>query len=282
MDIIPLQDKIDEVLEKVVVLLMVVNESEQLATLSNLKALDGYDKILKYTQSIDHRGQRSEIAEYYIGCYGACPAAVRIILAGSEIDGGASSVPHMAYECFPSLDAIIGVDVACGVEDEVEMCDVLVSSRIAAYNSARAEKGHYTQRGDTVSASSYLRNLFSQNFKWPGQSIKNRLKSGNMRIPKVKTGVILSGCYLIDDPDLKKQLIEDFATEAKGIEMEGCYVFRAAKRATTHLIIVKAVCDFGDGNKGKDYQPTAALLAANLVKESFNNPDVARVLKKKR
>ena len=282
MDIIPLQDKIDEVLEKVVVLLMVINESEQLATLSNLKALDGYDKILKYSQCIDHGGQRSEIAEYYIGCYGACPAAVRIILAGSEIDGGASSVPDMAYKCFPSLDAIIGVGVACGVEDKVDMCDVLVSSKIAAYNSARAENGQYTPRGDTVSASAYLRNLFSQNFKWPSQSIKDRLKSGNMRIPEVKTGVILSGPYLIDDPKLKKQFIKDFATEAKGIEMEGCYVFGAAKRATTHLIIVKAVCDFGDGNKGKDYQPTAALLAADLVKESFNNPDVAKMLKKKR
>ena len=269
-------------IEKVVALLLVVNESEKLATHSYLKALDGYDNVFMFSQRTDHAGQKSEIAIYHIGNYGACPVAVRTILSGSAIDGGASCAPNMAYDCFPSLDAIIGVGVACGVEKEVQMCDVIVSSKIVPYNKARAQEGHYVPRGETIDASYYLFTLLTQNVKWPNNSIKDRLRSANMHIPKVKPGVILSGPFLIDDPVVKKQFIEDFAREAVGIEMEGSYLFGAAKRTTTHLIIVKAVCDFGDGKKSKEYQPTAAYLAANLIKDSFSNPQVAKMLKKSR
>ena len=269
--------------EKVVALLLVVNESERLATHSYLKALDGYDNIFKHTHRNDHAGQKSELAIYHIGSYGACPVAVQTILPGAIIDGGASSAPNMAYDCFPNLGAIIGVGVACGADkNKVQMCDVLVSSKIVFYDKARAQEGHYVPRGETVDASSYLLTLFTQNVKWPNNSIKDRLRSGNMHIPKVKPGIILSGPFLIDDPVTKKRFIEDFAREAVGIEMEGSYLFGAAKRTTTHLIIIKAVCDFGDGKKNKDYQPTAALLAADLVKESFSDPQVAMALKRSR
>ena len=268
--------------EKVVALLLVVNESEILAAHSYLKALDNYDNIFMFSQRTDYAGQKSEIAIYHIGNYGACPVAIQTILPGAVIDGGASSAPNMAYDCFPSLDAIIGVGVACGIEKRAQMCDVLVSSKIVSYNRARAQEGRYVPRGETIDASSYLFTLFTQNVKWPNNSIKDHLKSGNMHIPKVKPGVILSGPFLIDDPKIKEQFIEDFAREAVGIEMEGCYLFGAAKRTTTHLIIVKAVCDFGDGKKSKEYQPTAALLAADLIKYSFSNPQVAEMLKKRR
>ena len=272
----------DEVKEKVVALLLVVNESERLATHSYLKALDGHNNIFKYTQKINHAGQKTEIATYHIGNYGVCPVAVRAISPGSAIDGGASTVPRMAYRCFPNLDAIIGLGVACGVEEKVRMCDVLVSSKIVPYDKARVQESGYKPRGETFYPSTYLKNLFTRNVEWPNNSIKDRLTNSNMRIPKVKPGAILSGPFLIDDPKAKKQLIKDFANEAIGIEMEGGYLFEATKQATTHVIIVKAVCDYGDGYKSKEYQPTAALLAADLVKESFSDPQVAKALKKSR
>ena len=57
-----------------------------------MKALDGYDNIFNFSQCIDHAGQKSEIANYYNGNYGACPAAVWMIFAGPEGDGGAMLV----------------------------------------------------------------------------------------------------------------------------------------------------------------------------------------------
>lgn len=268
-------------LQRVVVLLVTVNDNETLATRSYLKPLDGHDKIFKFSKRIDYGEQQSEIAMYYIGTYGACPTAVRKILPGAEIDGGASSVPRMAYVCFPNLGAIIGVGVACGIEEKVCMCDVLVSSKIVNYDKGRAQSGKFLSRGEAINASSYLKGLFTDQFQWPNDCIKERLKGSNMHIPKVKSGVILSGPYLIDDSELKKRFIEDFAPEAIGIEMEGTYLFAAAQQTTTHVIIIKAVCDFGDGKKDKKYQPTAALMAADLVHECLKDYQVEAMLKKK-
>ena len=64
----------------------------------------------------------------------------------------------------------------------------------------------------------------------------------NIPIPK---GVILS----VDDPIMKKQLIEDFAP---------------------------------DGKKSKEYQPTATLIAANFVNMNFKDTQAPEMLLKKR
>lgn len=112
----------DAVLHRVVILLVTVNDNETLATRSYLKPLDGHDNIYKFSKRIDYGEHQSEIAMYYIGTYGVCPTAVRKILPGREQDGGASSVPRMAYVCFPNLGAIIGVGVACGIEEKKYVC----------------------------------------------------------------------------------------------------------------------------------------------------------------
>lgn len=87
--------------------------------------------------------------------------------------------------------------------------------------------------------------------------------------------------WTIDDPVVKQKKIETFAPEAIGIEMEAAYLFSAVAGMKTDVIIVKAVCDFGDGKKNKENQPTAAVLAADLVHTFLNDPNIPDVLKKK-
>ena len=267
----------DKLLQKVVILLMAVNKSENYAARIYLKPLTGHENVYKYSQRKDYGEQGREIAIYYIGNYGACPAAVRDILPGSEVQGGASSVPAMAYDCFPNLGAIIGVGVACGVEDKVNMCDILVSTKVINYDKGRAEPGGFLSRAESISASPYLRKLFSELSRWPNDYFEKRLLTNNL-ISKVKHGVILSGPYVIDDPVMKQRFIKDFAPEAIGIEMEGAYLFAATQRRPTDVIIVKAVCDFGDGKKSKIYQPTAALLAADFICKQLSDPEVPAML----
>lgn len=264
-------------LEQIVVLLVTVNINETLATRSYLKPLDGHDKIYKFSKRDDFN-QLREVATYYIGKYGACPTAIRVIPPGSQVLGGAAAVPRMAFGCFPRLGAIIGVGVACGVEKKVKMCDVLVSSRVINYDQARAQNGRFIPRGQAIDASIYLHGLFTENVQWPNNSFKQRLNESKMPIPKIKSGVILSGPYLIDDPVMKELLITDFAREAIGIEMEGAYLFAAARPTTTDVIIVKAVCDFGDGKKNKVYQPTAALMAADWVYKQLSDTQVPHMV----
>ena len=267
----------DEVLQKVVVLLVVVNVNETLATCSYLEPLDGHENIYKFSKRDDFN-QLREVATYYIGKYGVCPAAIRVIPPGSQVLGGASSVPRMALGCFPHLGAIIGVGVACGVEKKVKMCDVLVSSKVVNYDQGRIQHGEFTSRGQAIDASVYLHSLLTEKVKWPNSSFIKRLEESKMHIPKVKSGVILSGPYLLDDSVMKELLIKDFAREAIGVEMEGAYLFAASRPTSTDVILVKAVCDFGDGKKDKAYQPTAALMAADWVHKQLSDPQVPEMV----
>ena len=271
-------------LDSVIVLLVAVNDNEYLATRSYLKPLevdDGHKGIYKYSQHEKFGAKKDTFATYYIGKFGACVAAIRRIEAGAKAQGGAKEVPNMAFLAFSNIGAIIAVDVACGVENEDKMCDVLVSTQVANYDQSKAQAGRFIQRGSRINASSFLLNLFKDNVGWPNDSInpiKSRLVECNMPVPKVVPGVILSGPYLINDPKLKKQLIKDIAEEAKGIEMEGAYLFEELEQTKTHVIIVKAVCDFGDGKKHKVYQPTAALIAADLVYQKLKDPAVPKMI----
>jgi len=103
-----------------------------------------------------------------------------------------------------------------------------------------------------------------------------------MPIPTFRPGLILSGPYRTDDPVIKELLSKDFASEAIGIEMEGFHLFTATQQIISNGIIVKAVCDFGDGKKSKEYQPTAALMAANFVNKRLSDSDVPKMLNRRK
>lgn len=266
-----------QLLDQVVLLLLTVNKNEDNAAFCYLEPLPGHTSIYKYMQRIDD-GIQTQYAIYFIGKYGACPAAVRQIKPGAEI-GGAITAPNLAFRCFEKLNAIIGVGVACGVEKKVKMCDILVADKVNNYDQARLQEGGTLNRGYAIPTSDFLSSLFRQrDIKWPSDDVKNRVDKGGIPKPKIKQGVILSGPYLIDNQKNKKDLIQNFAAEAIGIEMEAAYLFKAAQGVAVHMTIVKAVCDFGDGKKSKHFQPTAALLAANCVKEYLDNPQVVKML----
>ena len=263
------------ILDDVLLLLLTVNKNEDNAALCYLEPLPGHTDIYRYWQK-DVAGEQRQFATYLIGSYGKCPAAVRKIKPGAEI-GGATTAPTLAFKCFKKLSAIIGMGVACGVEKKTNFFDVLIAEKVNNYDQARLEKGGPLSRGFALPTSDLLYQIFGQQIMWPAGEIKERLDKCNVK-PRIKQGIILSGPYLIDDKKTKKELIQNFASEAIGIEMEAAYLFRAAQQVRTHMTIVKAVCDFGDGEKHKLFQPTAALLAANCVKTYFDNDATVKML----
>ena len=269
----------EQLLKEIVLLVLTVNKNEDNAVLCYLEPLNGHTHIYKYMQHVKD-GPLDQFAIYLIGKYGAIPTAVRQITAGSEI-GGAGTVPNLAFRCFKSLNAIIGVGVACGVEKRTKICDVLVADKVNNYDQARLQEGGTLNRGFAIPVSQLLSSIFRQTIKWPDDEIKERLDKCNIAKPKIKQGIILSGPYLIDNSEKKKELLQNFAAEAIGIEMEAAYLFKAAANVSTHMTIIKAVCDFGDGFKTKHFQPTAALLAANCLKKYFDDAQVLEMLRKK-
>ena len=241
----PLPEDIkDKVLQSIMVLLVSANVNEASTTLNYLHPLDDHKAIFRFDQD-------GKQVVYYIGKYGACPAAVTNVLPGVDIS-------TLANQCFPYLCATVSVGVAYGIKEKVQMFDVLVSSQIVNYDGVV----DLDQIHSPKEKSPWLIKMFSQPKHWPNDTVKELLPNNGMPMPKVMSGLILSGPpYHGDDPTVNNSF-EKFAGKAIGIEMQRAYYFT---KYTFNVIIVKAVCNFKDGKDNEVYQLTAALLAADLV-----------------
>jgi len=191
----------------------------------------------------------------------------------------ANTIPIISNQCFPNLGAIISVGVACGIEGKVKMCDVLVSTKIVNNNEVHNEHGGYLPKKEVIAVAPQLIKLFTQFVQCPNDAIKKCLNDNGVPVPNVKSGTILSGLYFFNDPTITKRLIKSFASEAIGIEMEETHLFAANQQTIANIIIVKTVCDFGNRRNYKVYQPTAALLAADLVHKSLSDPQASEMFK---
>ena len=238
-----------------------------------MEPLDGHRNMYLFNQG----GQQTEPVTYYIGKYGACIAAVRKIPPEFQANNNASTVAMMADKCFPNLGAIISVGIACGIKRKVQMCDVLVSSKVLCYDYDITEKG-YLPKGEAIIVSTPVLKLFTQPVRWPNYTVKKYLKVKKQRVPNVKSGVIVSGPYVVDDPAIS-EFVRNFAYDAIGIEMDGSNLFALNQHIAIHTITVKAVCDFGDGKNITANQPTATLLAADLVYRGLCHPQASEILK---
>ena len=252
----------DEVLQSITVLLVSTNETETLAIRRYLRSLDGHKAIYQFNQD-------GKPVVYFIGKYGACPAAVTNVPHGFKVH-----ISTLANQCFPNLCAIVSVGVACGIEGKVEICDVLVSSQVVNYDDVPPDD--QIPRDKPFSVSQWLKKLFSQPAHWPDDTIRERLINNNIPVPNVISGVILSGpANNFDDPAVNS-IMGNLSGEAIGIEMQRAYHFT---KDTVNAIIVKAVCNFRDGMDNEEYQPTAAILAADLVHLCLSDHQASEKLK---
>ena len=262
-----------EVLQNVTILLLTINTNKtsffKSVIYKYLQPLDGHKNIYRYNQG----GRQTELATYYyIGKYGACLAAIRYFSHGIEIHPTTSNITMMANLCFPNLGAIISVGIACGIKKKVQLCDVLVSSKVVNYDKAMDK--HLT-KSEPITVSSQLLKLFTHPVQWPDHAMKKHLEDNSQQIPNVKSGVIFSGVYHVDNPAMTKTLVKKLAQEGIGIEIDAAYLVSENRQTTVNSVIIKAVCDFGDGKNITEYRHTAELLAADLVHNCLSDPHAA-------
>lgn len=182
----------------------------------------------------------------------------RIFLALSEMGaGGVGGAQQSVSKALIALEpnAVLMVGIAFGVDDQKQSIgDVLVSQQLSLYELQR--KGQDIRlRGDKPHASPRLINFCRTVAFVPGASLGF----------KVRVGLLLTGEKLIDDVDYRNQLLS-LEPEAIGGEMEGGGLYVACHDAKTDWIVIKAICDWADGNKSnpskKQDQATAAKNAA--------------------
>ena len=138
------------------------------------------------------------------------------------------------------------VGIAFGVNAKKQSVgEVLISQQLMLYELQRIgtskdnAKSLVIPRGDRPHASSWLLDRFhNAEAYWDDRF-------------KVSFGLILSGEKLVDNVDFREQL-KQFEPEAIGGEMEGAGLYTACQDAKVDWILVKAICDWADGNKKRN------------------------------
>ena len=209
---------------------------------------------------------------YYIGIFGKLKVALVMSDPGSV--GRTASILTTADAIRRwNPKAVIAVGIAFGVDSSKQrIADVLISKTVSNYESQRVQDDATIQRGVIAEAGLHLLNRFGNVHGWEFRRPDNS-------IVEAKRGLILSGEKLVDSPAFKQRLLEKYP-EAIGGEMEGAGLYSAAEREKVEWIIVKAICDWADGNKKKIYQNLAAAAAVSLVEHVLNEENILADLRR--
>ena len=149
--------------------------------------------------------------------------------------------------------AVIMCGIAFGANKESqELGEILISRQLEYYEPQKEDlKQGPIFRGDRVTVSEpLLDRCRSADIEWKGA--------------KTYIGLVLSGEKLVNHPSFLRKLLKH-APEAVGGEMEGAGLYAAARDGSTEWILVKAICDWADGEKNSKAQPLAARNAADFV-----------------
>lgn len=236
-------DPVEVVKPSLRVLLVTVTSVESHAVLDAFQHATGVESEMVYLKG--HAYQ-------FLGALGG----MEIFLAISEMGvGGLTGSQEMVRKAIHAVNpaTVIMVGIAFGIDDdEFSVGDILVSKQLMLYEQQRVNKdGSITSRGDKPSASpaplSWVRHAA---LKWD--------KS------KVTPGLMLSGEKLIDNADFKEKL-KALAGYALGGEMEGAGVYAACATESVDWILIKAICDWADGEKNLDKDFNQRLAAKNAA-----------------
>ncbi len=249
----PLLDSDVSTLKGKQVLLLAATLTERNAILERMQAPLGHERILRVFEGAQ---------TYYVGVLGSVGVALTTSRAGSDLrDGSAMVTPEAIGLVEPR--AVVSVGIAFGgYTEKLRIGDVLVSTHVIPYGPAREQTDGRIHRGGEHDAGSILLNRFLEARNWVFP------RSDGYRC-KVVDGRMLSGPKLVDSLPFKTELFTDHP-EAIGGEMEGTGVYAGSeRRGISEWIIVKSVCDWGDGTKGDAHHALAATVAVEFVEHVF-------------
>lgn len=237
-------------------LIITATPIEKVVLHEHLRPLPGQSKILEIPI-----GKHT----YYTGIFGVFFA---VHVACNEMGSlGRSSSIVTASDAIQTWDptVVLMIGIAFGANEEKQQIgDVLVSERIATYDPQRVGKDAVKSRGKEGPASSLLLDRFKSVTGWD-------FKQGD-RVPEIISGTVLSGETLVDNLEYKGELLEAHP-EAIGGEMEGAGIYAACDGKNNQWILVKGICDYGDGKKGEnkeEYQHIAVNSAVKLCEFVFS------------
>lgn len=237
------------------VLLMTATITELRAVMGYLKPRNGHEKVV--VTFVDD-------SFIYVGKYGEYPVAVAMTAYGKS-QQGSIEVLHFLYGIKSIINPkyIIAIGICYGMDpSEMNPADIIVSEKVCDAAMRIGAQPH--TRGNEYRASQKLLGMFSTS-EMMGFEMK-RDDAGNS--VKVKTGILIARPDLVDDVEYKELLKRACnKPDALGGEMEGAGIMSFAEKINIKAIIIKAIGDYGDGNKAgmKGWKEFAAHAAARYV-----------------
>lgn len=197
---------------------------------------------------------------------------------GTQGVGSSTLTVTNALIHWPCIKAVIMVGISFGMYngcddvDQQHIGDILVGREVIPYENQRVGVNEVKYRGKALMASnSFLDVLKIIKVDWKEQNLYGE-------DTKIEICPLLSGEKLVDDLRFRNQLKRNF-TSSRGGEMEGIGVAAAAENSSLPWIVIKAICDFADGDKNNDKerrQACAAHLAAKCCEQALRWDDLLK------
>ena len=209
-------------------------------------------------------------AGVYIGMMGSHP--VGLIQHGPGRD--CAEILKEGINNFPNAEYLVAVGVCYGFSRvNTELADVLISKQIIDLGPYRISENSIEIRGDHTNMKGKIDSIFCFN-----ATKVNGLQVAQDRYAKHWVGKIASGPNLVDKADFKEMINYQVKPMAYGGEMEGGELLRLQKDGIVMLdgskkyiqvIVIKAVTDYADGTKNKEWQFIGAQAAFHYVKSKM-------------
>ena len=231
------------------ILIQTVNEMEFYAVMIKLK------NASMYTVTTTEYPDKSY---YYVGKWGdkGIPVVIVQTTMGSNGPHGSYNETRKALSYLPNLKYIFAVGVCGGVKDsKVKLGDVVVSNILQDCSIEKVWDDKVIIRPSSWSL--------------VGDSFYHFLSQAANKPDIMRCGMVLSANKLVADAKVQRKLLAQFP-EAIAFEMEGHGIARACKEyksRETEFLVVKGVSDLADEDKNDDWQPQAAVNAADALYE---------------
>lgn len=256
-------NKLKEVISKVQILLLTVNEWERKALLSEMTPLDSEETILQ--------GALSSIT-YRIGMFGNYCVAHTESTMGSLGRQGATLTTQKAIDELKPI-AVLLLGIAFGIDKtKQKLGDVLIAESIFPYELQKLNEKSSTHRGQAIPCG----NILSERFRMRRTDWKPS-HNGLLFDVNVFQGLVLSGDKVLNNKKFRDSLLKHFPNAIGGeMEAAGAYacVVSQLPNLQPEVILIKSICDWADGTKDDNAQPFAAFTSVSLAKHVLSKPDV--------
>ena len=189
---------------------------------------------------------------YNLGIHGQVPVYMVQSEMGIATPSGALLTVNQAIQDLHP-QAVIMCGIAYGLQPgKQKLGDILIAKQLEYYEPQKIDirSGQIPRSDRSTSAERLLDRFRSADNDWQGV--------------QTHFGLILSGEKVVNDLDFRDWLLKT-EPEAIGGEMEGAGLYAAARGAKVDWILVKAICDWADGEKNDEAHLLAAHNAAQFV-----------------